>query len=154
MTDLSGLKRLCAYYIRHHVSGYEGLEEEFIDVAANEIQDRMPTADIERIRPFMIDGNVNEWIPLGQAIDAALNPAPGTFWTEHGTVELTRERSGKWTVELDGETLGVLEELHNGLVIVERYKSFGRPKHYASSIREACNQLTTLWWLDNQARGL
>lgn len=76
MSDLSALKRLCAYYLRHHVNGFDrdGLEEEFIDTAANLIQDRMPTADIEKIRPFMISGNVNEWIPLGQAIDEALNP--------------------------------------------------------------------------------
>jgi hypothetical protein len=77
MSYLTQLKYLAAYYLRHHLEPQDlddRLEEEFIDELANEIRDTMPTADIEKIRPFMIDGNVNEWIPLGQAIDTVLNP--------------------------------------------------------------------------------
>jgi hypothetical protein len=78
MKHLTALKYLVAYYVRHHCEPQDfddiGGEAAFIDDAANLIQDKMPTADIERIRPYLIDGNVNEWIPLGQAIDEALNP--------------------------------------------------------------------------------
>ncbi len=80
MSDLSALKRLVAYYSSHHCEPQDfddiGGQATFIDEAANLIQDALPTADIERIRPFLIDGNVNEWVPLGRAIDEALNPAP------------------------------------------------------------------------------
>lgn len=77
MSTLTQLKYLVAYYVRHHLESQDlgdRLEEEFIDEVANEILDTMPTARLEKIRPFLIDGNVNEWIPLGQVIDAALNP--------------------------------------------------------------------------------
>lgn len=93
MKQLTALKYLLAYYVRHHCEPQEfddiGGEAAFIDEAANLIQDNMPTADIEVIRPYLIDGNVNEWIPLGQAIDEALNPAededagPDRNWEMH-----------------------------------------------------------------------
>lgn len=80
VSTLTQLKKLVAYYSRHHLEPQDfddiGGEASFIDEAANLILDKMPTADIEKIRHFLIDGNVNEWIPLGQAIDEALNPAP------------------------------------------------------------------------------
>lgn len=72
MSTLTQLKRLSAYYLRHHVTGVYGFEAEFIDTLANEILERMPTADLEDIRRFMVDGNVNEWIVLGQCVEYTL----------------------------------------------------------------------------------
>lgn len=76
MSTLTQLKRLVAYYVRHHTEPQDlpdyG-EAEFIDNVAAEILDRMPTADIEKIRPFLVDGNVNEWVVLGQIIEEALD---------------------------------------------------------------------------------
>jgi hypothetical protein len=78
MSTLTQLKYLVAYYVRHHLEPQDfdeiGGEAAFIDEVSNEILDTMPTADLEKIRQFMVAGNVNEWIPLGQVIDAALNP--------------------------------------------------------------------------------
>ena len=77
---ITKLKYLLAYYAYHHCEPQDfddcGGMAQFLDDAANAIVDAMPTADIEKIRPFLIGGNVHEWIPLGQAIQEVMNPAP------------------------------------------------------------------------------
>ena len=95
MKQITALKYLLAYYAYHHCEPQDfddcGGMAQFLDDAANAIQDAMPMADIEVIRPYLIDGNVNEWIPLGQAIDEALNPTededeydgPDRNWERH-----------------------------------------------------------------------
>lgn len=79
MSTLTQLKKLVAYYVRHHCEPQDfdeaGGEASFIDEVASEILVQMPTADLEKIRQFLVSGNINEWIPLGQIIDTALNPA-------------------------------------------------------------------------------
>jgi len=76
--QVTQLQYLVAYYVRHHLEPQDlndWPEAAFIGELAERIQDEMPTAELERIRPFLIDGNVNEWIPLGRVIDEMLNPA-------------------------------------------------------------------------------
>jgi hypothetical protein len=97
MSTLTQLKYLAAYYVRHHCEPQDfdeiGGEAQFIDDAAYLILDKLPTADLEKIRQFMVAGNVNEWIPLGQAIDEALNPADWSDDEEekYGYVDRNRE---------------------------------------------------------------
>jgi hypothetical protein len=97
MSTLTQLKRIVAFYSSHHCEPQDfdecGGQAAFIDEVAGRIADEMPTADIEKIRPFLIDGNVNEWIVLGRIIDEVFNPAedededggPGIdrVWEEH-----------------------------------------------------------------------
>lgn len=80
MKTITQLKYLLAYYAYHHCEPQDfddcGGLAQFLDDAANAIVDAMPTADIEVIRPYLIDGRENEWLPLGQAIESVLIPAP------------------------------------------------------------------------------
>jgi hypothetical protein len=77
---ITQLKYLLAYYAYHHREPQDfedcGGMAQFLDDAANAIVDAMPTADIEVIRPFIIDGRENEWPVLGRAIESVLIPTP------------------------------------------------------------------------------
>lgn len=79
MKTITQLKYLLAYYAYHYCEPQDfddcGGLAAFLDEAANAIVDAMPTADIEVIRPFLIDGRENEWPPLGRAIESVLIPA-------------------------------------------------------------------------------
>lgn len=79
MRNITQLKYLLAYYAYHYCEPQDfddcGGLAAFLDEAANAIVDAMPTADIEVIRPFLIDGRENEWPPLGRAIESVLVPA-------------------------------------------------------------------------------
>lgn len=79
MKQITALKYLLAYFAYHHCEPQDfddcGGMAQFLDDAANAIQDAMPTADIETIRPFIIDNRINEWPPLGRAIESVLIPA-------------------------------------------------------------------------------
>lgn len=80
MKTITQLKYLLAYYACHHCEPQDfddcGGMAQFLDDAANAIVDAMPTADIEVIRPFLIDGRENEWPVLGRAIESVMIPAP------------------------------------------------------------------------------
>lgn len=93
MKQITALKYLLAYYAYHHCEPQDfddcGGMAQFLDDAANAIVDAMPTADIETIRPFIIENRTNEWIPLGRAIESVLIPAkdedegPDRIWEEN-----------------------------------------------------------------------
>ena len=78
MKTLTQLKYLAAYYAYHHREPQDfdecGGVAQFIDDVANAILEAMPTADLETIRRFMVDGNVNDWIALGKVIEEVLEP--------------------------------------------------------------------------------
>jgi hypothetical protein len=80
MRTITQLKYLLAYYAYHHCEPQDfddcGGMAQFLDDAANAIVDAMPTARIEVIRPYLIDGRENEWPVLGRAIESVLFPDP------------------------------------------------------------------------------
>jgi hypothetical protein len=99
MSTLTQLKKLVAYYVRHHHEPQDfddcGGEAEFIDEVAGRIFDEMPTADVETVRRFLVDGNVNEWPVLGRIIDEALNPAEDED-EDHGWSRIEEEHDYKF----------------------------------------------------------
>lgn len=133
MKQLTQLKYLMAYYLRHHVIelNEDMLEEEFIDTAANNIQDRMPTADIETIRPFIIDNRVNEWIPLGEAIDETLHPAEEDEDREPTEEELA-EQQAKYEAEFCMVTYTI--ELGHYAQVGEVFDSFAEAQQKADRL--------------------